>query len=456
VKTLMPRSLVAQLAVAMAAVLLIAQIVNFTLILNDRQRLSLAQNEAPAIARFVDTAAQLAPLPAEERSRRLDTRQRGARYLLDEGRGFADLTIERDRRLEDRVRTAAAEAGLRLGQIRAGIARGGAAARPDGRRPPRDVQLIVISAEMGPRAWLHGRLITPRPDPWLAARLAAATLLLYILVLGTMVFLAARIARPLRDLAAAAESFGGSGGTPFVEPRGPSDLAHAIEAFNAMNRRVAALLAEKDHMLGALSHDLRTPLASLRIRAESLEPEEERARVIATIDEMTAMLEDSLLLVRAGRSREQVRPVDVAALADVVVEEFRELGRDVRFDGGGRQIASVSAALLRRAIRNLVDNAVTYGGSARVSVRGEGGDVLIVVEDGGPGIPAEALERVQEPFFRLEQSRNRETGGTGLGLTIAKAIAEGAGGALRLANREGGGLSATLAVPRAPAATATN
>jgi signal transduction histidine kinase len=312
---------------------------------------------------------------------------------------------------------------------------------------------MLISAELAPGDWLHARLLTPRADPWLAARLAAATLLLYILVLGTMIFLAARIARPLRDLAAAAEGFGGSGETPFVTPRGPSDLAHAIDAFNAMNRRVAALLAEKDHMLGALSHDLRTPLASLRIRAENIEPEEERLKVVGTIEEMTAMLEDSLLLVRAGRTREKTRPVDVGALADVVVEEFRELGHDVSLTSEGRQIACVSPALLRRAIRNLVDNAVKYGGSAEVSVRLEGAEALIQVADKGPGIPAAELERVQEPFFRLEESRNRATGGTGLGLTIARAIAEGAGGTLRLANLPDGGLCATIAVPRETVAT---
>jgi signal transduction histidine kinase len=450
----MPRSLVAQLAVAMAIVLLVAQAVNFMLILNDRQRLTLAQNEAPAIARFVNTAAELAPLPPEARPGSLDERQRGARFMLGDARGFPDIAFEREGRIEERVRAAAAQAGLSLGQIRAGIASDAAApARPEARRPRPDSQLMLISAEIAPNAWLHARLLTPRPDPWLAARLAAATILLYILVLGTMIFLAARIARPLRDLAAAAEGFGGSGETPFVEPRGPSDLAHAIEAFNAMNRRVAALLAEKDHMLGALSHDLRTPLASLRIRAENIEPEEERRKVVSTIDEMTAMLEDSLLLVRAGRTREQTRSVDVGALADVVVEEFRELGHDVSLVSEGRQIASVSPALLRRAIRNLVDNAVNYGGSAEVSVRLEGREALIEVADKGPGIPAAEIERVQEPFFRLEESRNRATGGTGLGLTIARAIAEGAGGTLRLANRPRGGLSATIAVPREPAAT---
>lgn len=449
----MPRSLVAQLALVMAAVLLIAQLVNFALILTERQRLSLAQTEAPAVARFVNTAAQLAPLAPADRLRVLDDRQRGARFLLGHARGFEGVALERDAGLEERVRAAGAEAGLRLGQIRAGIGREINPEGPRARPTPREAQIMFLSAEITPGQWLHARLITPRPDPWLAARLAAATLLLYILVLGTMIFLAARIARPLRDLAAAAEGFGGSGETPFVEPRGPTDLAHAIEAFNAMNKRVSALLAEKDHMLGALSHDLRTPLASLRIRAENVEPEEERLKVIATIEEMTAMLEDSLLLVRAGRTREQVRAVDVGALADVVVEEFRELGHDVRLTSEGRQIATVSPALLRRAIRNLIDNGVKYGGSAEVSVRIASADVLIEVADKGPGIAEAELERVQEPFFRLEESRNRGTGGTGLGLSIARAIAEGAGGSLRLANRPKGGLCATIVVPRGQAAT---
>ena len=466
-RRLMPTSLVAQLAVAMALVLLVAQIINFTLILNERQRLSRAQNEAPAIARYVNMAAELASLPPAQRERAFDPRQRRARFLLNSGAaGFEGVTFERDERLEDRVRNAAARAGLNLRDIRAGTAReirdvgrerrDGGRKRRDGARPPgREAQLLLISAEIAPGAWLHGGIVTPRTDPWLAARLAAATLLLYILVLGTMIFLAAQIARPLRDLAAAAESFGGNGETPFVEPQGPADLKHAIEAFNAMNYRVAALLAEKDHMLGALSHDLRTPLASLRIRAENIEPEEERSRVIATINDMTAMLEDTLLLVRSGRSREQVRPVDVGALADVVVEEFRELGHNVHFAGEVRQIASVSPTLLRRAIRNLVDNGVKYGGSVSVSARTVGVEVLIEIADDGPGIPADSLERVQEPFCRLEESRNRATGGTGLGLTIAKAIAEGAGGALRLANRTEGGILATLAVPSAPVAAAT-
>jgi signal transduction histidine kinase len=233
-----------------------------------------------------------------------------------------------------------------------------------------------------------------------------------------------------------------------VEPRGPGDLKRAIEAFNAMNARVSALLDEKDRMLGAIGHDLRTPLASLRLRAEAIEEGETRDRIIAITEEMTAMLEDILVLARSGRLREPPRRVDVAALAETVADQFAELGADVTFAGEGRAVASVRSDLLRRALRNLVDNAVKYGGSAEVRVAaGADGAVRIEVADRGPGLPPDQLARAAEPFYRAEESRSRSTGGAGLGLAIAHAVAESHGGALTLANREGGGLVAALTLP---------
>src|SRR5205085_4208357 len=176
-------------------------------------------------------------------------------------------------------------------------------ARESRRGGPGEPHSLLLSAKFG-SAWLNGRIATPRPDPWLSARLGLATLLLYLIVLGATLFVAARLARPLRDLAAAAERFGGREAPPTVASRGPSDLRRAIDAFNAMNGRVVALLDEKDRMLGAIGHDLRTPLASLRIRAESVEDEEERAAMAATIAEMASMLEDIVVLARSGRARE--------------------------------------------------------------------------------------------------------------------------------------------------------
>jgi signal transduction histidine kinase len=462
VRRLLPKSLIGQIAVLMGVALLIAQAVNFTLILTERQRLSLAQNEGPAISRFVAFAQEVAAAPPEEREALIGDRPRRSRYAL----GPEPLVAPGagDTRLENRLRSVAAENGLRIRDARAAISdevprfgrpygpRGGGERRRQGTsedRMQRRLQTLLLSVQLEDGSWFNGRMATPRRDPWVAARLAGATLLLYLILLGAMVWIAARLTRPLRDLAAAADRFEGRGEAPRVEPRGPADLQRAIDSFNAMNARVAAMLDEKDRMLGAIGHDLRTPLASLRIRAESMEPEEERQKMIATIEEMTEMLDDTLVLARSGRAREAARAMDVCALADTLVEEFRDMGADVELVSAGRQVAHVRPNLLRRAVRNLIDNAVKYAGSARVAVGASADRVIVEVADSGPGIADGDIAAVQEPFRRLESSRNRETGGTGLGLAIARAVALNHGGELTLENRSEGGLSARILLPKA-------
>ena len=444
---LLPKSLAGQMLLLLGLALLIAQLANFALILNERQKLSLAQNEQPAIQRFANVAADLRDLPPERRAALAeDNSRRGGRFALA-AESHVQAGAERDPDVEQRLAEALSSAGVAAGEVRAAQLTETWQNRRRGNQRP-EVPVLALSARLGD-SWLNARLVLPRPEPYLTLRLVAATLLLYLIVLGATVLIAVRLARPLRDLERAATAFGGRGGPIEVEPRGPADLRRAIDAFNAMNRRVVALLDEKDRMLGAIGHDLRTPLASLRIRAEEVEPESERQRMVATIEEMHATLEDILVLARSGRAREEVRAMDVAALADALVEEYRELGRDVSFEAGGRQVAEVQPNLLRRAVRNLIDNAVSYGGSAEVSVTREGDELVVAVRDRGEGLPAGELDRVLEPFERAEQSRSRETGGTGLGLPIAKAIAESHGGTLSLANAPDGGLVATLRIPAA-------
>jgi signal transduction histidine kinase len=212
------------------------------------------------------------------------------------------------------------------------------------------------------------------------------------------------------------------------------------------------MLDEKDRMLGAIGHDMRTPLASLRIRAESMEPAAEREKVIETLEEMSEMLEETLALARAGRATETIRPIDLNALADAVVEEFVTLGQPVEMAAGDRLVAEVQPNLLRRALRNLIENAVRHAGSAAVSVRKAGDRVAIEVADDGPGIPEAELANVMEPFVRLEASRNRETGGSGLGLTLARSAAQAHHGRLELENRPQGGLLARILLPARPKA----
>jgi signal transduction histidine kinase len=199
-------------------------------------------------------------------------------------------------------------------------------------------------------------------------------------------------------------------------------------------------------MLGAIGHYLRTPHATLRIRNEGMEPLEEREAAIRKIEEMSATLEDMLVLARSGRQRETARATDIAALVETLVDEYQDLGAPVSWHPSERVVLTVQANLLKRALRNLVDNAVKYGGSATLALAHQSDALAIAVTDQGPGIPTGQLERITEPFYRLESSRNRETGGTGLGLAIARAIAESHGGTLTLESTSSG-LTASIRLP---------
>ncbi|MEA3014924.1 MAG: hypothetical protein QOD42_3469 [Sphingomonadales bacterium] len=447
-----PRSLIGQIALVMALALLVAQAINFGLVFNERQRATRNQIEGPPIARLLRVAA----LSPTDQAAELGGRGRRGRLSIDSASIVSPQ--ENDERIAARLRDQAADAGLTIRDARGAVSdevqlpprareRMGPEQRERSEERMRRFQTLRLSIQLADGRWLNGQMITTRPNPWLAVRLAGSTLLIYVLLLGAIVLIAMRLGRPLRDLTAAAKSFEGRGEAPQVAPGGPADVRRAILAFNAMSARVSIMLDEKDRMLGAIGHDMRTPLASLRIRAENMEPEAERRKMIATIEEMDAMLEQTLALARAGRATEQVRAVDLHALADALVEEFRTLGQPVTMEPGARHVAAVQPNLLRRALRNLIENGVRHGGGARVAVRAEGDAIALDVTDGGPGIPEADLERVLEPFVRLEASRNRETGGSGLGLALARSAAQAHGGSLVLANRAEGGLLARILLP---------
>jgi signal transduction histidine kinase len=448
VRRLLPKSLIGQLALVMALALLVAQAINFGIVFSERTRAVRTQIEGPAVARFVGFAQRAAPLPAAQRPALIDERgRRRGRYSFD-----AEPIVPAqgsDERITARIRDQANDAGLQVRDARAMVSdeplppprldpgespRDGAGQRERAERE-RQSQTLRLSLQFQDGTWLNGRMFTPRPDPWIWLKLAASTLLIYLILLAAVVLIAIRLGRPLKELTAAAKSFEGRGEGPQVEERGRADVRRALVAFCAMSERVSAMLDEKDRMLGAIGHDMRTPLASLRIRVESMEPAAEREKVIGTLEEMTAMLEETLALARAGRATEAVRPIDLNALADAVVEEFVTLGQPVEMQAGERTVAEVQPNLLRRALRNLIENAVRHGGGARVSVRALGDRVALEVVDDGPGIPEAELANVVEPFVRLEASRNRETGGSGLGLTLARSAAQAHRGSLELENR---------------------
>lgn len=309
--------------------------------------------------------------------------------------------------------------------------------------------LVVALQRRNSNAWEVVRLPVPRMERGVIAGLVVQTLILFMVLMAILYGVLRRLTGPLAILTRRTADIARPGArTQPLEPQGPDDLRQLIAAHNAMESRIGAMLDEKDIMLGAIGHDLKTPLAALRVRIESVEDDAQRSRMAATIEDITRTLDEILELARIGRAANPPERTAILALADSVVEEFEDMGEPVELRDGPRVSADVHVTWLKRALRNLISNAVRYGGSATVSVIEAPRQVILRVEDEGPGIPEDRLGSIIEPFVRGEASRSRATGGTGLGLTLARAVAEERGGSLRLANRPGGGLVAELRLPR--------
>ena len=314
-------------------------------------------------------------------------------------------------------------------------------------------KLIVAAVQPGRgEPWLVVRVMVPSADGRPLAGVIAQTLLIFAVLVGAVALILRRITRPLAALTRRVERFAETRDrTGQLGPEGPDDVRRLIVAHNALEDRIAALLDEKDVMLGAIGHDLKTPLAALRVRIESVEDAAERGKMAATIEDIARSLDDILSLARVGRPSDPREPTELSALVASIAEEFEDMGEPVELGETPRIVAPLRATWLRRALRNLISNALRYGKVARVSLAREGDMAAIRVEDDGPGIPEHDLARMLEPFTRGDPSRNSETGGAGLGLTLARAIAEQHGGTLTLANRiadgKVAGLTATLRVP---------
>ncbi len=308
--------------------------------------------------------------------------------------------------------------------------------------------LVVGLRQGGSDTWQVARMPVPLRDRAIVRTLVLQTVIMFVVLVGLLYLVLRRITGPLAALAESTRRFAGSGSPePALEPTGPDDVRHLIEAHNAMQSRIGSMLDEKDVMLGAIGHDLKTPLAALRVRIESVEDEGARTKMAQTIEEITLTLDEILSLARIGRNHSEAESVELGALAASVVEEFEDMGEPVTLETGGRIVAPVHFTWLKRGLRNLVTNALRYAGTARVSVTRDAGQVILRVDDDGPGIPGDRIASMLEPFTRGETSRNRETGGAGLGLTIARAVAEQHGGALVLTNRPEGGLRAEFRLP---------
>jgi signal transduction histidine kinase len=283
------------------------------------------------------------------------------------------------------------------------------------------------------------------PSIW-ATHLPLSLAITAVLVSLVGVLTVRSIARPLRQLTKSADSLGRGEAVKPILTCGPDDIRRTAEAFNRMQERLHRFVEDRTRMLAAIGHDLRTPLTTLRLRAELVEDPDLQERMLATIDEMQAMTEATLSLARHETNAEPTRTIDLSALVESICEDLAELGQSVAFTAGERVTYRCRPDGLRRTIRNLVENAVRYAGHADVRLVATNSTVEIVVEDNGPGIPLDKVEEVFAPFFRLEASRSCETGGIGLGLSIARAIARQHGGDVILSARQPG-LKAAVILP---------
>ena len=309
---------------------------------------------------------------------------------------------------------------------------------------------LEATVELGPGQWLAFSTTLPDTGPAMSPRMLLA-LLVSVAIIATLTALAVRRATaPLRLLSDAAERLGRNVDSEPLPLRGTIETQRASAAFNEMQARLRRLIDNRTLMLAAISHDLRTELTLLRLRAEAVEPADDRERMLATIAEMEAMLTATLSFAREEATSEPLKRTDVGALVASIIDDLADAGRPVEMGSTTQSaVAEVKPVALRRALTNLIDNAIKYGIRARVSLAADANSISIAIDDDGPGIPDDQLARVLQPFVRLETSRSRETGGMGLGLAIAASVADAHGGALQLANRREGGLKATLELPRA-------
>ena len=430
-------SLAQQVMLIVALGLILAQSLNFALQLRERRGFGIESAASPAIARLVDAveaggAGEIRGFPQRRGLRRVAVVASRASPVAPDAARLPDIEAVLRARID--------EAAL------AGVTAIEAAVQPG----PRGGNVLIVAARLTDGRWLSARARGPDPLDPVIAELALQTLVILAVLLIPLLWLVRSATRPLAVLTREADSWeaGRDDAAPVGDPApasAPRDVRALVTAIGAMKQRIVRMLRERDVMLGAIGHDLRTPLAALRIQVELVGDEAVRRDMIDSLDRLSGDLEGILSLARNTASVVR-EPSDLADIAREVAAAFRAKGAEVTVPQSGPILAPVDAAAVRRALANLVENAVRYGGQVTIGIEAGERFATIVVEDDGPGIPEDRLPSAMEPFVRLEPSRNRATGGHGLGLAIVAAIARAHGGRLRLANRPEGGLRAELAL----------
>lgn len=427
-----PRSMASRVYLIIFAGLMLAQGLSFALMFYERQETATTVMLDTVEHEVGTSVAMLDRLPASERAAWLGLLQRdNYRFMLSHGSPGAPLA---NTRAHEVVRRIAREVGPRY-----------------------DIQADAVAMHPG-RYQVHFTLhdgtpltleVTPRGVPPIA-RWLPIVLVVQLLLLLLCTWLAVRLAtRPLTQLAQAAEAMTPTAEGPRMSEAGPLEVAQAATAFNAMQERISRHVKERLHILASISHDLQTPITRMRLRAEALDDGEDRQKLLGDLHEMEHLVREGVAYARSahGGAETPVR-MDVGAFLESLVFDYQDMGQPVTLGESVSGAAMVRRQALKRVLGNLIDNAIKYGERAEVSAwRNEEGALCLAVCDHGPGIPDDKLDEVLQPFYRLEGSRNRDTGGAGLGLAIAAQLTRAIGGDLRLANRQGGGLVAMVELP---------
>ncbi len=329
---------------------------------------------------------------------------------------------------------------------------------------PREIQMyggpfwqrLTVSLRFPEGGWLNLTLHVDPARPWLAPDFLIAFLVMSAAAALLTLWAVRRLTAPVSTLARAAEALGRNVNAPPLPEDGPLEVATAAAAFNTMAARIRRFVQDRTELLTAIGHDLRTPITRLKLRAEFMEDDEQRRKMLLDLDDLEAMVSATLAFGRDATSTEPVSALDLAELLRTILDEAGdaqpEAADKLHYDGPPHLTVRARTLPLKRALANLVANAVNYAGGALVRlippIDGVSHAALTIdIEDDGPGIPPQELDRVFEPFHRVEPSRNRETGGVGLGLPIARNIFRAHGGDVTLANRPTGGLKATVTLP---------
>jgi signal transduction histidine kinase len=455
----LPKTLFGRMVLVMLAGLLIAQLLGAYILLRDRAS-SLYEASGWYIAqRFASIVELMDTLPATQRKLMLHSLNTSALHInLEEAPSITGPTSELHavhlRLLLSRE----------LGQRPIHVAiLGGEDVRPSLmphspgiRHSPHGPSTMMasgpaafqIEALLSDGVWVNMIQELPSDHFLLPGRLLAtlAILLLSVVVLS---LLAVRwVTRPLVTLGKAAEGLGRDiNRPPLNQEEGPKEVRRAAQAFNTMQARIVSQIQDRERFLAAVSHDLKTPITRMRLRAELLEDEETRAKFLRDLNDMEILTVSTLDFIRGEQHREKSNPVDIMALLESLQEDRQAMGQSMSVSGTAAPYPAQPLAL-RRCLENLVENAIKYGKEAHVMVEDTQQQLVIRITDRGPGIPEAKIDEVFEPFYRLEESRNRETGGVGLGLSIARSIVRAHGGDLTLHNRHEAGLEATLVLPR--------